>query len=166
MSPKVQSTGEILEILAEGPARIEAATRGLSDDALCLHPEPDEWSVVEILTHLRACADVWGSQRIWRMLEDDEPSIRAVNPRTWVQETNYSELPFSVSIDAFAKQRQRLLRRLETLDVLGWARGATFTGFGKPRRYTVLGEAEALARHERSHIRQLERRVSLLRSGR
>lgn len=157
--------GEILPILTSNPSGIDAAIAELSDVQLVTRPEVNEWSPLEILAHLRACADVWGDQRIVRMLSEDEPTIQAVHPMRWIQQTNYYETPFSTSFAAFDEQRRRLLTLIETISPEDWERGATFTGGGAPRRYTVRSEADAIARHERAHIKQLAKRCSLIRQG-
>ena len=57
-----------------------------------------------VLAHLRACADIWG-HCILALLEEDTPTWRAVNPRTWIKQAGYYELDFQPSLDAFATQR-------------------------------------------------------------
>jgi hypothetical protein len=156
----------ILEILVQGPPWIAGATRGIADEILIQRPEPEEWSVVELLAHLRASADVRGDQRIEQMLAEDEPTIRTMSPRSWPLISSYVELPFSESLAAFTAQRERLLRRLRSLNPDAWQRGATLTGLGTRRYETVHSEAEALARHEESHVMQIEQRAALLRVGR
>lgn len=166
MAPKLMSAEQIVELLSLSPNRIATAIEGVSDDLLASHPEPEEWSPLQVLIHLRACADVWGDVRIVRMLNESEPTIRAINPMTWLPQTDYRSLPFRASLDAFTTQRLSLLERLTAIEPEAWERGATFTGGGKPRRYTVWTEADALARHERAHIKhikQIDRRCQLLR---
>ena len=63
----------------------------------------------------------------------------------------------------FATQRAELLAVLEPLPPEGWSRAATVTGAGKPLERTVLFYAQWLARHERPHIKQVERIVNTLR---
>ncbi|MCO5222888.1 MAG: DinB family protein [Thermomicrobiales bacterium] len=162
MATKLMPTDQIVDVLSHSPQRIATAIDGIADDLLASHPEPEEWSPLQVLIHLRACADVWGDSRIVRMLDEDEPTIRAVNPMTWLAETEYRTVPFRSSLSAFTAQRQSLLRRLVALQPGDWERGATFTGGGKPRRYTVWTEADALARHERAHLKQIDRRCELL----
>jgi hypothetical protein len=91
------------------------------------------------------------------MLAEDHPTMRAVNPRTWLAQTDYRELPFHRSLDAFAAQREGFLLTIAELSTEQWARAGTFTGGGRRRQYSVHSEADGLARHERSHIRQIER---------
>src|SRR3954452_20082934 len=94
----------ILEMLVESPSRIETSTAGLSNAELASRPEENEWSPLEILAHLRACADVWGDTRTVRMLEEEEPTIQAVNPMKWIRETDYDATPFGDSFAAFREQ--------------------------------------------------------------
>jgi hypothetical protein len=96
------------------------------------------------------------------MLAEDRPTIRAVNPRTWVKSTNYPELEFQRSFRAFSKQRADLLAVLEALPRKGWSRGATVTGAGAVLQRTVLSYAQWLARHERTHVKQIERIVKTM----
>ena len=127
-------------------------------------PKPDEWSANEVLAHLRSCADVWGNC-IDVILAEDRPTIRAVNPTTWVKGTDYLEQEFQTSLHAFAVQRTDLLGVLEPLADVGWSRTATVTGAGKPLVRSVLSYAQWLERHERPHLKQIARIVNTMRNG-
>lgn len=153
------TTEEVLALLAEAPRRLAALTAALAPAQLQARPNHDEWSANEVLAHLRACADVWGGC-IGTILAEERPAIRAVNPRTWIEQTDYRELEFSPSLHAFARQRAELLAALASLSPEKWSRAATVTGAGKPLNRTVLTYAEWLARHERPHIKQIARIVA------
>src|SRR6266568_9489674 len=71
----------VLTLLAETPTRIAALTADLSPEEVQMRPTPEEWSANEVLAHLRACADVWGTC-IRTILEEDRPTWRAVSPNT------------------------------------------------------------------------------------
>ena len=114
-----------------------------------------------MLAHLRACADMWG-KCIAVILSEDRPTIKAVNPTTWIKKTNYCEQEFKPSLQAFTAQRAELLAMLKPLAPEAWSRMATVTGAGKPRERTVHTYAQWLANHERSHIKQIERIVNTL----
>jgi hypothetical protein len=153
---------QVLSLLAEAPLRIEAATSGLSPAQLRTAPGSDEWSANEVLAHLRACADMWG-QCIMRMLAEDRPTLRAINPRTWIKRTDYLELDFRASFDSYALQRADLLAILEPLPNEAWSRAATVTGAGRVLQRTVWTYAHGLAIHERPHVKQIARVVTALR---
>jgi hypothetical protein len=114
-----------------------------------------------VLAHLRACADVWGNC-IVTMIAEDRPTLRAINPRTWIKKTDYRELEFRTSLRSFATQRADLMAVLEPLPPEGWSRTATVTGAGKILERTVLFYALWLARHERTHVKQIESIVHMM----
>jgi len=153
---------KILEILKKIPLRLADLTRGLNTDQLHTAPSPGEWSVNEVLAHLRACDDVWGSYYILTILAQDNPTIKARNPHTWIKNTDYLEQEFRPSLRAFTEQRESLLAVLELLPPKNWTRTNTLIGAGKPLQQTLISHADGLARHERVHLKQIERTVNAL----
>jgi hypothetical protein len=153
---------QVLAILAATPERIAALTGRLTTTQLHADPSPNEWSFNDILAHLRACADVWGSA-MQTMLAEDHPTIRAINPRAWIKRTGYRDLDFRHSLEAFAAQRAGLLAMLEPLSPENWSRTATVTGAGAPLERTVLEYGDRFGRHERAHVTHLEQFVTTLR---
>lgn len=149
---------QLLTLLAAASPRIAAATAGVSAAHLQAVPAGDEWSPNDVLAHMRSCADVWGNC-VRTILDEDDPTIRAINPRRWIKDTNHPDLKFGPSFRAFAKQRTGLLDVLNSLPAKAWSRGATVTGAGKPLRLTVHHYVERLAVHERAHVKQIERMV-------
>lgn len=152
---------QVLTLLEETPKRIAAATRVLTEAQLHLAPEHGEWSANEVLAHVRACADARG-EPIRTILAEDHPTFRAVNPRTWLRQTDYLDLEFLPSFRAFAKQRADLLALLKASPRKNWSRRATVTGAGTPLERTVLFYAQWVARHERPHVEQVERIATTL----
>ena len=146
---------QVLTLLEETPRHIAAATRGLTEAQLHTAPKRGEWSANEVLAHVRACADVRG-EPIRRILAENHPTFRAVNPLTWIKQTDYLDLEFGRSFRAFAKQRSALLALLQPLPRKAWSRAATVTGAGAALERTVLFYAEWVARHERPHVKQVE----------
>jgi hypothetical protein len=149
----------ILEHLASIPSAIREATSALADGDLDRQLEPGEWSVNEILAHLRASATVRGEQRIGRMLTEDEPTIRTISPRRFPGTAEFLGMPFDDSFAAYVAQRDALLDRLRQLRSGDWQRGAVLTGLHTVRRETVQNEASALAQHEAVHLEQIRRLV-------
>jgi hypothetical protein len=141
-------------MLREAPQRIAALTADLTPAQLRTKPGLDEWSANDVLAHLRSCADVWGGC-IARIIAEDRPTMRAIDPRTWIKETDYLDLEFRPSLQAFTRQRAELLAVLEPLSPEVWSRSVTMTGAGKPLERTVQSFAQRMARHERPHLKQI-----------
>jgi hypothetical protein len=148
------TVAQILTQLTDQPKTMAALTAGLSRARLHRAPSCGEWSINEVLAHLRSCSDMWGKY-IAMIIAEDRPTIRAMNPTTWIKQTNYPELEFTPSLSAFTKQRAQLLALLRPLPKASWSRSATVTGAGKPRERTVLEYARRLANHERSHVKHI-----------
>jgi hypothetical protein len=141
----------VLELLTETPRRLVTISSSFENSQLQLKPDQESWSANDILAHLRSCADVWGKS-IERMLAEDNPTLPHVSPRTWVRKTDYPELAFHESLQAFAYQRAELLDTLKNLDFEAWSRGAIIKG----RTHTVFSQARRLAHHENVHCEQIE----------
>ena len=152
---------QALTLLAATPPRLAALSAGLAPAHLQTRPAPEDWSANDVLAHLRACADVWGNC-IMAILAEDRPTLRAVDPRTWIKSTDYLDLEFQPSLRSFTTQRDHLLAVLKPLPPDGWSRAATVTGAGRVLERTVLSYAQRLARHERPHLKQIERIVTTL----
>jgi hypothetical protein len=94
------------------------------------------------------------------ILNQDNPTIRAVNPRTWIKSTDYLDREFEPSLQAFTAQRAELLSVLHGIPPKAWLRAARVTGAGKALERTVQTYAESIAVHERPHLKQIMRIVS------
>lgn len=162
MPKTLQPLHEILALLHDNPGQIASRTGDLTPAQLRTAPELDAWSLTDILAHLRSCADVWGDC-IATMLAEDHPTIRAINPGAWIERTDYRDLEFTSSFSAFTAQRDDLLTTLEALSREQWERSATITGAGAPLTRSVHFYAQWLARHERSHLREIGRVATAVR---
>ena len=163
MPRDVLTSEQLLTALAEGPPRIAEYTAGLTKAQLHAEPGPGEWSANEVLAHLRSCADVWGDC-IARILEEDKPTFRAVNPRAWITKTDYPEQEFQSSLRAFTTQRTALLALLGSLSLKAWSRMARVTGAGKALDRTVYSYVDWMVEHEGPHLKQIRRIVNTMRT--
>lgn len=165
MASKYLPIEEILTILKETPSGLAKLTAGLTSAQLHHPPNVGEWSANEVLAHLRASNDVWGGFYIMTILAENNPTIKAMNPRTWIKSTDYLEQEFQPSLRAFTKQRKKLLSVLEPLRAKDWSRTSTLVGAGKPLHQTLISHADGLARHERAHLKQIEHTLNALRGS-
>jgi hypothetical protein len=152
---------QVMNQLHATPLRLRELTAGVPSETLRTPPAPDEWSANEVLAHLRACSDKWGGCAT-RIVEEDQPRLRATNPRIWITKTDYPDLEFAPSLRAFVRQRKALLAVFERLEPEDWLRTGTLVGAGRPMDLTAHSYAERLARHERPHVKQIARAVAAL----
>jgi len=146
----------VLALLTENPSRLATLTQSLTSAQLHTPLKEGEWSLNDILAHLRSCSDIWGNC-IAKILAEDQPTLRAINPVTWQKQTDYPQQKFRPSLRAHTEQRIKLLAVLEPLTPKAWSRSATVTGAGKPLQRTVFFYAQWLAHHERSHLKLIAR---------
>jgi hypothetical protein len=162
MSGDLLPADTILRELAITPVRLKNLAVGVMPSLLERPPAADEWSAGQVLAHLRACADVWGERYMLPILQQDMPTIKAINPRTWILSTDYLQLDYQTSLLAFTEQRRRLLATLSALKPEDWQRGNTLIGAGKPLQQTLHLHADRMVRHERTHLKQIERTLKRL----
>jgi len=163
MPKQLIPVSQALDLLREQPGQIAAMTAGLSEHQLHMPPEHNEWSCVEMLGHLRTCSDMWG-QAIEKILAEEQPTFKAVNPRTWAEQVDYNELDFVPSFKSYKRQRTKLLKLLEGLQPKDWQRYAIVLVAGKPNKRSVHFYADWLAVHERTHMRQFKKTVEAVQS--
>jgi hypothetical protein len=121
--------------------------------------------VNDVLAHLRACSDVLGGSLL-RIVAEDTPTWKGMNPRAWIKKTDYPEWEFQRAFKAFEKQRAELLAVLEPLPLEGWVRTAIVTGMlGETYERTARYYGDWLAGHERAHLKGLPRIIAAVQDG-
>lgn len=139
-----------LATLRQTPLLITSIAEQMPEEQLRLQPLPTAWSLVDLLAHIHACAEVWGDD-IERMLTLDSPKFTKPHPRKVMLSSRHQEPPFADSARAFATLREGLLSRLETLGLDQWERGATIDG----RNHTIFTQTRRMALHEATHAEQI-----------
>ena len=86
------------------------------------------------------------------MLTQDHPTLRYISSRSYIKKTNYLELAFAESFQAYKKQRNELLNALKEFSLEDWSRSAII----KDRLETVFSYTLYLTQHETAHCEQIE----------
>jgi hypothetical protein len=143
---------DLTKELAAIPNLIAEILAGHDEARLTWRADEKTWSASDLLAHLRSCQEMQGKW-IAAMLDRDNPTLRAVSPRS--QFRKYVDRDVTVSLKEFAEERAALVERLRSLDEADWKRTLTFSGTS-PRSTiaTVTACAWGLAQHERDHLQQ------------
>ena len=143
---------DLTKELAAVPKLIAGILDGHDDARLTWRPDDKTWSASDVLAHLRSSAEVQGKW-IAAMLDRDNPTLRAISPRSAFRK--YVDHDVHVSLKEFADERAALVKRLRSLDEAGWRRTLTFTG-ASPRSSnpTVIACVWGLVQHEKDHLPQ------------
>ncbi len=147
---------EPMEILATTPHRIARLIADAPREELSRRPDPEAWSVTEILAHLADSELVYGF-RIRLILEAGCPPIQSIDQDAWARFSAYAEHDPNLSLQAFGVIRDRLVRLLKSLPRESWDLYGMHSERGKE---TVVRVVEMLAGHDVNHVRQIEERLS------
>lgn len=113
-------------------------------------PDPEEWSILQILCHLWQSEETVQRERMRRILLYDDPFIAASAPAgpdiPPCHEDGYEVL------DSFQREREKTIKLLSTLKPSQWERSARHSIFGLT---DLLEMAHFTAQHDRLHITQL-----------
>ena len=141
-----------MAILPATVPRLRTLTDGLSPDQLRAPPEPDSWSVNDVLAHLRACNDVLGGAAR-RIIAEDHPSWRATARAPGSGSRATARLGLPRRVRGLRRGREALLEVLAPLSDEAWQRTASVTvPPGKVYERGVQYHGDWLAEHERGHV--------------
>jgi uncharacterized damage-inducible protein DinB len=142
---------EIMEALKHLPDRIAAEVAGLSESVLRYRPAEGEWSIKEVVGHLRDSAEVW-HKRLYTVTSLTDPLFVSFDGEQWVRDRNYQE---SNPAQVLAQMHDQ---RLQTVDLLAhsvdWTRVGQQPGVG---RRSLKQFAEFLIEHDEDHLAQIRR---------
>lgn len=144
-----------LDTIARTPELLKVMSAGFSDAQLATAPDDTSWSPLQILAHLRACADLW-SYSIFAMLAESSPSLALIDARRWAKMLLVNPLPFHEALHLFTVKRGELVQVLQCLKFEDWSRSASIGD----RDHTVYSQVRRMALHEASHMAQFSTSIA------
>lgn len=149
-------TGQALK-----PSMIEPQLRGnigalfgmladVKDNHWYQRPDPEEWSITQILCHLLESERTIQLPRLKRILNENNPFI--VNPRPPGPDLPVCDEDGLAVARRFVSARQETLAFLQTISPESWSRPARHSIFGLT---TLLEMSHFTAQHDRLHLNQL-----------
>jgi len=146
------------ERLAQTVPQIKAMTTGLNLDHLRCRPDSTEWSINEIICHLRDVDQEVHLPRLHSLIVEEEPFMPGVVSDNWVIERNYQAQDPQAALAAFTSARAELLGLLPLTDSPVWQRRGRHTFFG-PTSFLEL--CCLIVEHDDLHIQQIQATVSV-----
>lgn len=116
------------------------------------HPDPNEWSPIQIICHLLDSESRVHRARLKRILVEDNPFLVEPPTPSGARETRICDDDGQNAARRFAVERLETLAWLRTLRPDDWQRPARHSIFGLT---TLLEMAHFTAQHDRLHINQL-----------
>ena len=158
----VRHTAEqLLALLRDNPGAMSALTAGLTPDQLKQRTDVDEWSLLDVLAHVRATADGWGAG-IGRALGHAGLIARTPAVEPYLAKRTPATGEYAPAFRDYERQRTRLLAVLSNMTAADWQRTAPDGRTKSDRRKTVQLLAQQLVRHEQTHLTQVRRIVRAL----
>lgn len=140
---------QVVAALISGPDEVEDAVKGLNEEQMTQPPRPDEWAIRDVLWHLLMAQSVFVA-RVEKMLVKDNPSLEGIAVWTIEGEESLS------ARDILARYRDSHMATVDQLKAMSpgdWWRTARHEEFVQ---FTILQQASYFAKHERSHLPQID----------
>jgi len=141
----------LMQSLAEAPAKLERLLRSISPQQLRMR-DADQFSALENICHLRDIEIEGYSERIRRILQEQEPSLQDIDGAQLAIERDYNHDHVDSAFSAFSAARERNLELLQNLGAEELARKGNLEGVG----LITLGKLlEMMEEHDQGHIEEL-----------
>jgi hypothetical protein len=152
LQPDYQRPEALLAILRSTPASLSCLASGIPESIWSQSPVEGEWSITEILCHLRDVEGEVNIPRVEKLLKDTNPFLPGMDTDPWAKERMYFCQNGSEALDDFVNFRIQLLGLLESLQTEDWERKARHAIFGPTHLREIIS---ILTGHDRLHIRQV-----------
>lgn len=141
----------LLAVLRSTPAALDTIAYGLTAEQWRQQPKPNEWSLTEIICHLRDVDQDVNLLRLTRLLTQENPYLTGIDTDPWAKERNYAAQDGPHALDRFTAVRSDIINLLDNIQPEVWEKRAQHTIFGP----TTLRELVSfIATHDRTHIQQ------------
>ena len=137
----------------ESSEELALLVQGVAEDRLKQRPQPDKWSVVEIIAHL-AEDELVTSWRYRQMIETPGCSLAGFDQDLWQRLGKYEDWSMDEALSMFRLLRQSNLRMLERLSAEEWD---AFGVHAERGRITVRDLALHMTGHDQNHLEQMRR---------
>lgn len=144
----------LLNIVAETPARLKAALKGVPKKLLLWTPGPGKWSILEIVAHMRDMERDAYLARYRRILAEENPTLPDIDGDICAIRDDYRSLRLPEVLRDWLKLRKECLKLLKSVKGPRWERMGTHETAG------LLTMDALLRRHaignDEAHLAQIE----------
>ena len=130
---------------------IRALLSGITQDEARVKPNPESWSILEVICHLYDIEREDFREHLDFILHRQNEEYHVIDPQSWVTERKYNEQDFIGMQEKFFTERWKSLEWLNGLSNVDW--DITYTSqYGSMKAGEMFGSWIA---HDNLHIRQL-----------
>jgi uncharacterized damage-inducible protein DinB len=147
---------DILDALKAAPETLTALLKGVSQEQAQTAKGGDEnWSVVEVLCHLRD-AEEFFLKRMQAMRDQDNPVIIGYDQEALARDRNYKAADLQKALAGFITFRQQVIGEFSKLTPEQWQRTGQHNEMGQ---ITIFAQAIHHASHDAIHCAQIARQL-------
>lgn len=151
LMPSFKSIDSVLGIISATPAVLNGLLCG-SDSALWSRkPVQDDWSLTELICHLRDTEREIHQMQIKLFKEQSKPFIPRPDTGVWASQRDYLHEQGGSALKEFNDARRETLAMLKNMTEEEWERKAQHAIFGPTKFLEVVS---FIADHDRMHIQQ------------
>ena len=147
---------DIVEALSGTPVVLERLVGELPEETLRAGHGPDNWSIKEVVVHLRDAEEV-ALERFTRTLREDTPFLPAYDQEAYARDRRYLEADTAAALAGFAQLRARTVQLFRGIGPSDLDRAATHEEQG---RVTLGGQVEHIIAHDLAHMAQIARALT------
>ena len=130
---------------------IRALFAGITQGEAQVKPNPDLWSMLEVVCHLYDEEREDFREHLDFILHRQDEEYHVIDPQGWIKERHYNEQGFQVMQDKFFAERQKSLDWLQEISNSDWEIAYT-SQYGSVSAGEMFSSWGA---HDNLHIRQL-----------
>ena len=148
------AAGEIqpaVSLLGKTPQLLETLLGDLPGELLHWKPNPERWSISEVLAHLAALEHVY-AERVLRIMAEDSPPLAKYDLPGAKARGDYAHGSAEENLAHFTRTRRSTLAMLTDLPASAGARTAVHSELGRITLAHLLNE---WANHDLGHVRQI-----------
>ena len=148
---------DLLDAFRAAPEMLGALLTGCTEEeARSARGGDEDWSVVEVVCHLRD-AEERGLERMRAMRDEDDPVIPAYDQEQWARERNYQGQDLRAALDGYTRIKRQHLAELEALPAEAWERTGRHEEQGT---ITISAHTAHIVSHDASHAAQIARQLA------
>lgn len=148
---------ELIDQVAEAPAQVRAAVRGLDGKQLDMPYREGGWTVRQLVHHL-ADSHMNAYIRFKLALTEEEPTIKTYDQDRWAGTVDSRTAPPDVSLSLLDGVHHRWVLLLRGMTAADFARQFNHPELGKMTLERLLGLYAWHGRHHTAHINELRKR--------
>jgi hypothetical protein len=147
------TTGEAIDALRLMPELLAITVRHLTPEQVRKQPAKEEWSILEVVCHLRDIEEVCYN-RFVALRDVDDAVVKGANALALAEAGNYLADDLDRALAAFSEKRQKHLADLRALTPEQWERTGRHVTNGP---ISILNNTLHAAWHDTNHLAQIAR---------